>query len=220
MKRKIAALALTAAVLLTIGGCRDSASMPPASEENLTQQTSRFPRNSPESANSSAAERPEVTGKKPGEEPGEKPAELHGPYPVERVVDGDTLIVHIDGTRTRLRLIGVDTPESVAGDTERNTPYGAIASDYVKELLEDTQIYLEYDLEREDSYGRTLAYVYLEDRVTMLERLLLENGHAEAIRVKPNDRYYNEFAALEEQARQAGIGMWSGSETAGGKAAQ
>ena len=130
--------------------------------------------------------------------------ELQGPYEVDRVVDGDTLIVYIDGERTRVRLIGINTPESVAEDESRNTPEGVIASDFVKTLMDeaDYEVWLEYDNERYDQYDRTLAYVYIdyEGEVVMLERILLEEGMAEAVVYGTNDRYYEEFCALEEQA--------------------
>lgn len=130
--------------------------------------------------------------------------DLEGPYEVERVVDGDTLIVDIDGQRTRVRLIGINTPESVAEDVSRNTEEGVIASDFVKELIDETgyEVWLEYDNEIYDQYDRTLAYVYIdyEGEVVMLERIILEEGLAEAVVYGTNDRYYEEFCELEENA--------------------
>lgn len=130
--------------------------------------------------------------------------DLEGPYEVDRVVDGDTLIVYIDGVRTRVRLIGINTPESVAPEEERNTEEGIIASDYVKTLMEDAdyEVWLEYDNERYDQYDRTLAYVYIDydGEVVMLERILLEEGYAETVRYGTNDRYYEEFCELEAEA--------------------
>lgn len=128
--------------------------------------------------------------------------QLDGPYDVERVVDGDTLIVDIDGERTRVRLIGINTPESVAEDESRNTEEGVVASDFVKELMDEAgyEVWLEYDNERYDQYDRTLAYVYIdyEGEVVMLERIILEEGLAEAVVYGTNDRYYEEFCELEE----------------------
>ena len=130
--------------------------------------------------------------------------DLEGPYDVERVVDGDTLIVDIDGQRTRVRLIGINTPESVAQEEERNTEEGVIASDYVKTLMDEAgyEVWLEYDNELYDQYDRTLAYVYIdyEGEVIMLERILLEEGYAEAVVFGTNDRYYEEFCELEAEA--------------------
>ena len=118
------------------------------------------------------------------------------------MVDGDTLIVYIDGVRTRVRLIGINTPESVAEDESRNTEEGVIASDFVKELIDETgyEVWLEYDNEIYDQYDRTLAYVYVdyEGEIVMLERIILEEGLAEAVVYGTNDRYYDEFCELEE----------------------
>ena len=112
--------------------------------------------------------------------------------------------VDIDGERTRVRLIGINTPESVAEDESRNTEEGVIASDFVKELIDETgyEVWLEYDTEVYDQYGRTLAYVYIdyEGEVVMLERIILEEGLAEAVRYGNNDRYYQEFLELEADA--------------------
>ena len=135
--------------------------------------------------------------------PAELPdVDLEGPYEVDRVVDGDTLIVYIDGVRTRVRLIGINTPESVAPEEERNTEEGVIASDYVKTLMDEAgyEVWLEYDNELYDQYDRTLAYVYIDydGEVVMLERILLEEGLAETVRYGTNDRYYDEFCELEE----------------------
>lgn len=135
--------------------------------------------------------------------PAELPdVDLEGPYEVDRVVDGDTLIVYIDGVRTRVRLIGINTPESVAPEEERNTEEGIIASDYVKTLMDEAgyEVWLEYDNELYDQYDRTLAYVYIDydGEVVMLERILLEEGLAETVRYGTNDRYYDEFCELEE----------------------
>ena len=99
---------------------------------------------------------------------------LYGAYDVVRVVDGDTLIVSVDGSECRIRMIGIDTPESVHPDASRNTEQGKAAAAYTTELLTGKQVYLEYDTDRTDDYGRTLAYVWLDG--CMVEDLLLESG--------------------------------------------
>ncbi|MBP5181229.1 MAG: thermonuclease family protein [Clostridiales bacterium] len=148
----------------------------------------------------------EIILTEPTETEAELPSDvdLEGPYEVDRVVDGDTLIVYIDGQRTRVRLIGINTPESVAEDESRNTEEGVVASDFVKELMDEAgyEVWLEYDNERYDQYDRTLAYVYIdyEGEVVMLERIILEEGLAEAVVYGTNDRYYDEFRDLEEDA--------------------
>jgi micrococcal nuclease len=117
--------------------------------------------------------------------------ELYGEYPVIRVVDGDTIVVSIDGTDTKVRFIGIDTPESVHPDKSKNTPDGKAAFEYTARLLDGKSVCLEYDAERLDSYGRTLAYVWLDD--VMVNRLLLKQGYAVPLTIAPNTRYAEEF---------------------------
>lgn len=126
---------------------------------------------------------------------------------VARVIDGDTIVID-DGQR--VRLIGIDAPESAHPDAERNTEAGEEASAFLKALLpEGTTIYLEYDAEREDNYGRTLAYVWLEepdsDAVTandvkeaMAQGIMLASGMAETMSIEPNTRYAAIFRAISE----------------------
>lgn len=140
-------------------------------------------------------------------------ATLNGPYDVVRVVDGDTIIIDLDGQRTKVRLSNVDTPESVASEEsgKENTPEGVIASDYTKNLLpEGSKVYLEYDNKTTDQYDRVLAYVYLEDGETMIQRLLLKDGMARVFNDKINKRYTDEFFDLQDAAKDAKIGIWAG----------
>lgn len=134
---------------------------------------------------------------------------LYGEYEVIRVVDGDTIDVEIDGEGTRVRLIGVDTPESVHPDENRNTEEGKAAADWLRELLDGEKVYLEYDTAQTDKYDRALAYVYLSDRKTMVNKLLLENGIAQVMTVPPNSKYSDEFYTLQTRARKAGTGFWA-----------
>lgn len=135
---------------------------------------------------------------------------LCGLYSVARVVDGDTIIVTIDGNDVKVRMIGIDTPESVAPDEyyKENVPEGTVASDFTKELLSGKSVYLEYDVQTEDDYGRTLAYVYLDDGVTMVQRLLLSAGMAQTMTIQPNSKYADAFYLLQKEAREAGAGFW------------
>lgn len=134
---------------------------------------------------------------------------LNGPYEVSRVVDGDTIVVEIDGTDTKVRLIGMDTPESVNPKEEKNTEEGVEASDYTKQLLDGLNVYLEYDIDPEDRYGRTLAYVYLDDGETMVNRLLVQEGYAMIMTVQPDSKYADLFLEDQTAAREAGSGFWS-----------
>lgn len=135
---------------------------------------------------------------------------LSGPYDVVRVVDGDTTIIAIDGEDTRVRFIGVDTPESVNPiDESKNTPEGKEASDFTKELLTGKTVYLEYDVQLADDYGRTLAYVYLDDGTTMVQTLLLEKGLATTMTIQPNSKYASLFYSTMVTARENNVGFWA-----------
>ena len=68
-------------------------------------------------------------------------------------------------------------------------------------------MYLEYDRERTDSYGRTLAYVWLDHK--MVEKTLLENGMAKVLTIQPNTRYAAQFVQIQQQAKEDDIGIWS-----------
>lgn len=133
---------------------------------------------------------------------------LFGPYPVKRVVDGDTVVIEIDGKETNVRLVGIDTPESVNFDKAKNTPEGTVASDFTKELLEGKEVYLEYDIDQFDDYSRTLAYVYLDDKTTMVQDKLIEAGMATVMTIQPNSKYADRFYDLQTKARENLTGFW------------
>ena len=128
-------------------------------------------------------------------------------YDVVRIVDGDTLVADVDGNETKIRLIGVNTPESVHSDDSKNVPEGKEAYAYMENLLGGRRIYLVYDEDREDDYGRTLAYVFTED-CTFVNLLLVEDGIAECMRIEPNVRYSSDFAKAESVAKAANKGFW------------
>lgn len=132
-----------------------------------------------------------------------------GPYEVVRVIDGDTFVVTIDDTETTIRMIGIDAPESVASEDyyEENTPEGLVASEFTKKLLSSASVALEYDVETTDKYGRTLAYVYLDD-MTMINELLLENGMAELCIIPPNEKYSDRFYSAMKKAKKEKKGFY------------
>lgn len=133
-------------------------------------------------------------------------AEITGLFDVVRVVDGDTVILEIDGREERVRMIGVDTPESVHPDKEKNVPYGKIASQYTKDRLEGNSVGLELDVQERDKYGRILGYIYLDG--IMFNKTLLAEGHAKTATYPPNVKYAEEFAEIENEARKSGRGLW------------
>lgn len=127
---------------------------------------------------------------------------------LERVVDGDTLIVWHEGQRKRLRLIGLDAPESVSDNPDRITPEGKAASRYLKKLMADYTgpIYLEFDQEAVDQYERLLAYVWLGDK--QLNYQLCRQGWARARTYPPNTHYDVELAKAMALAQEEGLGIW------------
>lgn len=143
-------------------------------------------------------------------------SEIVGLYKVSYVIDGDTFLIEKDGERVKVRLIGVDTPESVASDEylaktgKQNVPEGKKASEFTTELLSGRSVYLEYDEQETDIYGRTLAYAYLNaDKTEMVQELLLEAGMAKCMEVAPNTRYASYFKELEQTAKANNVGLWA-----------
>lgn len=127
-------------------------------------------------------------------------------YDVVRVVDGDTIIIRFEGNEERVRLIGVDTPESVHPDPKRNDEFGLVASNFTKNLLTGKQVEIEFDVQERDHYGRLLAYVYVDGK--MVNKTLLEAGMAQVATYPPNVKYVEEFKDLERVARETGVGLW------------
>lgn len=123
---------------------------------------------------------------------------------VQRVVDGDTLL--LDGGE-RVRLIGIDTPESVKPDTPPQ-PYGQEASEFTKKLVEGHFVRLEFDRHREDQFGRTLAYVYVDD--LLLNEEIVRQGYSRAeTRFHFRSDFQKRFLAAEKEARESKRGIWS-----------
>lgn len=132
---------------------------------------------------------------------------LSGYMPIKKFVDGDTFWVDDGSVKgLKIRLIGVDTPETV--DPRKPVEfYGKEASNYVKNILTGKKVRLEFDIGRFDRYGRTLAYVYLKDG-TFLNADLIEKGYGKVMTVPPNVKYSEKFLELERKARENNIGLW------------
>jgi micrococcal nuclease len=119
-------------------------------------------------------------------------------------VDGDTLKVN----GVRIRIIGVDTPETVKPDTPVQC-YGPQASAATDALLPvGTKVDLEFDDEHMDKYGRTLAYVYRARDGLFLEGWLAYEGYARQLTIAPNTKHEGELASLTAQAHRARRGLW------------
>jgi micrococcal nuclease len=127
---------------------------------------------------------------------------------VVRPVDGDTVIVDVGGTEEPVRLIGIDTPESVAQDRPVEC-FGPEAKARLAELLPPgTAVRLERDAEARDRYDRLLAYVIRADDGRFVNEVLVEEGYAEAAAYPPNLARQAELDAAETRARAAPRGLW------------
>jgi micrococcal nuclease len=126
---------------------------------------------------------------------------------VIRVIDGDTIEVRIDGRREDVRLIGVDTPETVKPGTPVQC-FGPQASHFTHNLLEGKRVRLIFGVEQRDIYGRLLAYVHLGRR--FVNALLIRRGLARTLTIPPNDRFAPLLRRLELRAARAGRGLWGG----------
>ena len=133
---------------------------------------------------------------------------------VQRVVDGDTLITEQAG---RVRLIGLNAPETVSPAQKQGAPpgcYGPQASEYLKAVLPpNSRVRLETDVEAQDKFGRTLAYVYTEVDGTpgtplFVNAVLIEGGYARAQAFPPNTQFKDQFKRLEAQAKAERRGLW------------
>lgn len=137
-------------------------------------------------------------------------------YKIVYVNDGDTIKLN---NNERVRLIGIDTPESRDGDklsrdvkkrhSDRKTQLamGKKASIYAKSFLEGQSVRLEYDVEQRDRYGRLLAYVYLMDG-TFVNAKIIQEGYAYPLTIPPNVRYAHLFQQWFKEARQQKRGLW------------
>lgn len=130
-------------------------------------------------------------------------------FEVVSVIDGDTLKVNINGTTETLRLIGIDTPETV--DPRKPVQcFGEEASKKAKETLTDKKVRLEADSTQgeRDKYQRLLRYVYLEDG-TSFNKLMIEEGYAHEYTYQSNPyKYQTEFIDAEKSARENKRGLW------------
>jgi micrococcal nuclease len=138
---------------------------------------------------------------------------------VTRVIDGDTIEVRVEsvargpgagrarpGDRADVRLIGIDTPETVKPGSPVEC-FGREASAATKALLEGRRVRLVDDVENVDGYGRLLRYVYIGDE--MANARLVANGYASAYPYPPNVRHSDLFASLQGRARAEERGLWS-----------
>lgn len=126
---------------------------------------------------------------------------------VQRVVDGDTIVVRAGSKEDRVRYIGMDTPETV----KPNTPvqcFGKAASAFNERLVSNEEVTLRTDAEARDRYGRLLAYVYRRRDGLFVNAALVRGGFATTLTIPPNVAHESFLARLERTARDAGRGLW------------
>lgn len=130
-------------------------------------------------------------------------------YPVVKVVDGDTLVIAMNGKSETLRLIGIDTPETV--DPRKTVQcFGKEASEKAKDLLSGNSVRLEMDVPQgeRDKYGRRLAYAYLPSGMNVAEYMIAEGyGHEYTYNIPY--KYQTDFKAAEQKAREEKRGLWA-----------
>lgn len=143
-------------------------------------------------------------------------------YIVNKVIDGDTLKL---SRGERVRLIGIDTPESsnnakTRRDSKRSgqtvkeiTALGKQASAFTRNLVEGKEVRLEFDIQQRDRYGRLLAYVYLKDG-TFLNAEIIKAGYAQVMTIPPNVKYQDLFLKLQREARENKRGLWNDKKAA------
>ena len=127
---------------------------------------------------------------------------------VSRVIDGDTFVLSAGGGSFRIRVLGIDTPETV--DPRKPVQcYGPQASAYAKHLLTGRRVILRYDRVVHDIYGRLLAYVWLAGpHPLFLDADLVARGYARTLTIPPNTAHAAQLAGLQSRAILAGRGLW------------
>lgn len=128
---------------------------------------------------------------------------------VTHIVDGDTVVVIVDGVSEKVRLIGVDTPETV--DPRKPVQcFGREASAFTKLLLLNKSIRLERDISQgdRDKYGRLLRYVFLTDG-TIINQKIIAEGYGHEYTYRTPYRYRDDFKNAERSARESQKGLWA-----------
>ncbi len=128
--------------------------------------------------------------------------------------DGNTLTVNLNESQRTVKLIGISAPKA----QDFSEDYATVSSNYINTILEKVEtVYLEYDVNNEDTDGNLLAYVWLcstktDPEQNMLNAVLVKNGYADDVVYLPNNKYSDVFMSLREEASQANAGLWKNKE--------
>ena len=127
---------------------------------------------------------------------------------MKRVVDGDTIDIAIGGNTERVRLIGINTPET-KHPTKGMECFGPEASAYTEQLLpKGTKLRVERDIEARDKYSRLLLYVYIDNSNVFVNLDLVLQGYARPMVFEPNTAHKADFAQAATQAELRNVGLW------------
>ena len=131
-----------------------------------------------------------------------------GQYKVIRVVDGDTIVIKYGGKNEKVRLLCVNTPESVHPDEKQNIPMGKVASKYTQKKLTGKHVSLEFELSRlRGNHGRLLAYVFVDGQNLNLD-LIRQGLSPYYTKYGKSQKYDSEFRSAEKQARKEKLNIW------------
>ncbi len=136
---------------------------------------------------------------------------------IVRIVDGDTMIFQpvelnenfpqfLPAQKYRIRLIGIDTPESVHPDERKNTEQGLIASAYSADMLLNQRVEIEFDVQIYDQYDRVLGYLWLDSK--LYNEQIVKDGFAYLYTVPPNVKYVSRLENAQEYAENHQLGFW------------
>lgn len=133
---------------------------------------------------------------------------LAGQHPVLKIIDGDTIDIKYQGQKERIRMLCVDTPESVHPDQSRNTQMGKKASAYTKSRLTGQSVNLEFETKKRGKYGRLLAYVILDGENFNIE--LVQKGWSKYYtKYGISENHHSAFLSAEKAAKKKGLNIWS-----------
>lgn len=130
-------------------------------------------------------------------------AELNWPFQIDKVIDGDTIRVFINGQSERVRFVGLNTPEIWEC-------FSYPAKDFINAKIGGSEVYLEFDASQGDfdKYGRYLAYVYSKEKEN-LNYALIASGYAREYTYASPYRYQSLFQSAEKSARNSNAGLWN-----------
>ena len=143
-----------------------------------------------------------------GGDPSANSARKSGTATIVEVLDGDTIDIRFGGHTERVRLIGVDTPET-KHPRKPVQCYGHEASAFTARVLPvGTKVRVERDVEARDVYDRLLAYIFRLSDDLFINSQLLRQGYARVLTIEPNTAYLSEFVAAANEAKVSNLGLW------------